>query len=87
MGKLNIKLNISTFRHPRTDGLTERVNQIMRTLLRCYCATSGVYGTSHLSMVKFYSTCSINEAIFNIRGYVWVSTINTWRYIIATNGF
>ena len=26
MGKLNTKLNMSTARHPRTYGLTERVN-------------------------------------------------------------
>jgi hypothetical protein len=27
MGKLSIQLNMSTARHPRTDGLKERVNQ------------------------------------------------------------
>jgi hypothetical protein len=62
MGKLNTKLNMSTARHPRTDGLTERVNQTMQTLLRCYCAESGFDWTSHLSMVEFYYNCSINEA-------------------------
>jgi hypothetical protein len=62
MGKLNTKLNISTARHPRTNGLTERVNQNMQTLLRCYCAESGFVWTSHLSMVEFYYNCSINEA-------------------------
>ncbi len=62
MGKLNTKLNMSTARHPRTDGLTERVNQTMQTLLRCYCAELGFDRTSHLSMVEFYYNCSINEA-------------------------
>ncbi len=38
MGNLNTRLNMSTARHPRTDGLTERVNQTMQTLLRCYYA-------------------------------------------------
>ena len=38
MGKLNTKLNMSTARHTRTDGLTERVNHTMQILLRCYCA-------------------------------------------------
>ena len=37
-GKLNSKLNMSTSRHPRTDDLTERVNQTMQTVLRCHCA-------------------------------------------------
>ncbi len=41
MGKFSTKLNMSTTRHPRTDGLTERVNQTMQTLLSCYCAEYG----------------------------------------------
>jgi len=51
MGKLNTKLHMSTARHPRTDGLTERVNHTMQLLFRCYCAVSGFDSTSHLSMV------------------------------------
>jgi hypothetical protein len=62
MRKLNTKLNMSTARHPRTDGLTERVNETMQTLLRCYCAESGFDWTSQLSMVEFYYNCSTNEA-------------------------
>ena len=31
MGKLDTKFNMSTARHPRTNGLTERVNQTMQT--------------------------------------------------------
>ena len=38
VGKCWQSLNMSTARHPRTDGLAERVNQTMQTLLRCYCA-------------------------------------------------
>ena len=56
------KLNMSIARHPRTGGFTERVNQIMQTLLRCYCVVSSFDWTSHLSMVEFYYNCSINEA-------------------------
>ncbi len=62
MGKLNTKLNMSNARHPRTDGLIERVNQNLQTLLRCYCAKSGSSWTSHLSIVEFYYNCSINES-------------------------
>jgi hypothetical protein len=62
MRKLNTKLNMSTACHPRTDGLMERVNETMQTLLRCYCAKFGSDWASHLSMVEFYYNCSINEA-------------------------
>ena len=61
VGKLNTILNTSTARHPHTDGLTERVNQTMHTLSRCYCAKSGFDWTSNLSMIEFYYNCSINE--------------------------
>ena len=63
MGKVNTKLNMNTARHPRTDGLTQRVNQNVQTLsLRYYCAESGFDWTSHLSMVELYYNYSINEA-------------------------
>jgi hypothetical protein len=41
MRKLNNKLNMSTARHLQTDGLTERVNETMQILLRCYTTESG----------------------------------------------
>ncbi len=53
MRKLNTKLNMITARHPRTDGLTERVNETMQTQLRYYSAESGSDWASHLSMVEF----------------------------------
>ena len=54
---------MSTARHSRTDGLTERVNETMQTLLRCYnCVESGSDWASHLGIVEFYYNCSINEA-------------------------
>jgi hypothetical protein len=62
MGKLYTKLNTSTTRHPCIDGLTDRVNQTMQTLLRWYCAESSFEWTSHLNMVEFYYKCLINEA-------------------------
>jgi hypothetical protein len=56
------KLIMSIARHPRTNNLTQRVNQTMQTLLRCYCAEFGFDWTSHLSMVEFYYNCFMNEA-------------------------
>ena len=62
MGNLNTKFNRSIVPHHRTDGLTERVNQTMQTLLRCYCAQYGFDWTPHLSMVEFDYNYLINEA-------------------------
>ena len=62
VGKLNTTLNKSTVRHPRTNSLTERVNQTMQSLLRYDCAEYGFDLTPHLSMVEFYYNCSITEA-------------------------
>jgi hypothetical protein len=41
--------------------LTERVNQTMQILSRCYCAEYDFDWTSHLSMFEFYYNRSINE--------------------------
>jgi len=62
MGKFNTKLNMSAARHPRTDGLTVRINQTMQTLLGCHCAESGFDWNSHLSMIRFYCNYYINKA-------------------------
>ena len=63
MEKLKTKFNMSIARHPRTGGLTKRINRTMKTLLRFYCAKSSFDWTSHhLCMVEFYYNCSVNEA-------------------------
>ena len=51
--KLNTKLNMSTARRPQTDGLTERVNETMQSLLRCYCAEAGYDWSDQLDMIEF----------------------------------
>ena len=51
--KLNTRLNMSTARRPQTDGLTERVNETMQSLLRCYCAEAGYDWSDHLDMIEF----------------------------------
>ena len=48
MGKLHTKLNMSTARHPQTDGLTKRFNEAMQILLRCYTTKSKFDWASHL---------------------------------------
>ena len=53
---------MSTARHPRTDGLIERFNQTMHSLLHCYSVKSGFDWTSYLSMVEFDYNYSIYEA-------------------------
>jgi transposase InsO family protein len=62
MRKLNTKLDMSTVRHPQTDGLIERVNETMQILLRCYITESRFDWVSPLPMVEFHYNCSINEA-------------------------
>ena len=54
MRKLNTKLNMSTARHAQIDGLIERVNETMQTLLRCYTTNSKFDEVSQLPMVEFY---------------------------------
>ncbi len=61
MRKLNAKLNMSTARHFQTDGLTERVNETMQIVLRCYTVESRFEWVSHLTMLEFYFNCYINE--------------------------
>jgi hypothetical protein len=52
---------MSTARHPRTDGFTERVSETVQTLLRCYCPESGSDRASYLSMVEYCYNCVTNE--------------------------
>ena len=60
--KLNTKLNMSTARRPQTDGLTERVNETMQSLLRCFCAEAGYDWAAHLDMVEFTYNSTVSEA-------------------------
>jgi hypothetical protein len=53
---------LSKARYPQTNGLTERVNEMMQILLRCYANESGFDWVYYLPMVEFYYNCSINES-------------------------
>jgi len=60
--RLNTKLNMSTSRRPQTDGLTERVNETMQSLLRCVCAEAGYDWSSHLDMIEFAYNSTVGDA-------------------------
>ena len=60
--RLNTKLNMSTARRPQTDGLTERVNETMQSLLRCVCAEAGYDWASHLDMIEFAYNSFVGDA-------------------------
>jgi hypothetical protein len=51
--RLGTRLNMSTSRHPETDGLTERVNNTFQELLRCLCCYDGSDWTTLLPQVEF----------------------------------
>jgi hypothetical protein len=51
--RLGTRLNMSSCRHPETDGLTERVNSTFQQLLRCFCCYDGSDWTTLLPQVEF----------------------------------
>jgi hypothetical protein len=50
--RLGTRLNMSSSRHPETDGLTERVNNTFQKLLRCLCCYDGCDWTTLLPQVE-----------------------------------
>lgn len=48
------ELFLSTTRHPQTDGQTERVNQCLKTFLRCYTQASPNQWSKWLSLAEFW---------------------------------
>ena len=60
--RLGTRLNMSTARRPQTDGLTERVNETMQSLLRCYCAEAGYDWYDQLDMIEFQYNSSMSES-------------------------
>jgi hypothetical protein len=51
--RLGTRMNMSSSRHPKTDGLTERVNTTFQQLLRCLCCYDGTDWTNLLPQVNF----------------------------------
>jgi hypothetical protein len=59
---LGIKKNMSTAFHPRSAGLTERVNRILEEVLRAYIADDHSDRDEHLPLVEFAVNNSVNSA-------------------------
>jgi putative transposase len=51
--RLGTRLNMPSCRHPKTDGLTERVNNTFQQLLRCFYCYDGSDWTTLLPQVEF----------------------------------
>jgi hypothetical protein len=50
--------NMSSTRHPETNGLTERVNLTFQQLLRCVCCYDGSNSRDMLRQVEFAYTAT-----------------------------
>jgi putative transposase len=50
--RLGTRLNMSSSRHPGTDGLTERVNNTFQQVLRCFCCYDNYDWTTLLPQVE-----------------------------------
>jgi hypothetical protein len=55
---LGTRLNMSSSRHPETNGLTERVNNTFQHLLRCLCCYDGFDWTALIPQVEFVYNAS-----------------------------
>lgn len=63
MGKLGVKLNMSTAYHPQTDGQTERVNQCLETYLRCMTFEKQKNWVRYLALAEWWYNSSYHRAI------------------------
>ena len=60
---LGTKLNMSTARRPQTDGLSERSNETMQQLLRCYACETDDQWVDALPMVEFCFNNAVSESL------------------------
>ena len=60
---LGTRLNMSTARRPQTVGLSERSNETMQQLLRCYACEIDNQWVDALPMVEFCFNNAVNEAL------------------------
>lgn len=57
------ELNLSTARHPQTDGQTERVNQCLKTFLRCHTQACPRQWIKWLSLAEFWFNTSTHSSL------------------------
>ena len=60
---LGTKLNMSTARRPQTDGLSERANETLQQLLRCYACEADSNWLSQLPVLEFCYNTQQNESV------------------------
>jgi transposase InsO family protein len=61
--RLGIKWNLSTARHPQTDGQTERANRIIEDVLRHFVSPNMVDWDRHLCMAQFAMNSAWQETV------------------------
>jgi hypothetical protein len=60
---LGTYLNLSTTYHPKTDGKTERVNQVMEYVIRMYVMDNQTHWEKYLPLVEFAYNNSLHSSI------------------------
>jgi hypothetical protein len=60
---LGTQLNLSTTYHPKIDGKTERVNQVMEDMLRMYIMDNQTHWEKYLPLVEFTYNNSFHSSI------------------------
>jgi hypothetical protein len=60
---LGMQLNLRTTYHPKTDGKTERVNQVMEDMLRMYVIYNQTHWEKYLPLVEFAYNRSFQSSI------------------------
>ncbi|MCO5575432.1 hypothetical protein L7F22_029233 [Adiantum nelumboides] len=60
---LGTLLNLSSAYHPKTDGQTERVNQVMEDMLRAYCGQQPHNWIKFLPLVEFAYNSSYHRSL------------------------
>lgn len=61
--RLGIKWNLSTARHPQTDGQTERANRIIEDVLRHFISPNMTDWDRHLCLAQFAMNSAWHESI------------------------